>query len=164
MFKCPVSRVEIQMTRHPRLPALIASLGTAALGLTLLATTGQFHSPDLTNTSLDSLERQIIGSTDPSLWCAYAEKLQAAGRYSAAAEAYQRALKFQPDLQAARSNTAIALAQANSPDAFFAYFSRLTALYPKLAVDLLERPELSSMHGDPRWDLAASSAKVQAID
>jgi hypothetical protein len=152
------------MTRHARIPAFAALLITAASGVALLAATGQFRSANLAQISLDDLEKRIIDCKDPAVWCAYGDKLRIAGRFPAAAMAYQRAVDLQPDLTSARMNIAIVLGLANHADAFFAYFSKLSAAYPKLAVDLLDRPELSAMRSDSRWDPAASAARAQALD
>jgi hypothetical protein len=61
-------------------------------------------------------------------------------------------------------NEGLALGQSRDADAFFAYYTRLSANYPKLAVDLLERPELAPLRSDVRWEPAASSARAQAVD
>jgi tetratricopeptide (TPR) repeat protein len=152
------------MTRHPRIPAILATLLSGTLGVALLAGTGQFRTRDLGAASVEELEKRIVGSTDGPVWEAYGDKLRAAGRFSSAAKAYDRALAFAPDLVGARLHRAVALAQAGETDVFFAYFGKLSITYPKLASDLLDRPELASLHKDPRWDPAAASARAQAID
>jgi tetratricopeptide (TPR) repeat protein len=152
------------MTRHPRIPAVAALVISGMAGLSILAGTGQFRTTDLSRASLEMLEKQIVNSPDPAIWCAYGEKLRQAGRYGAAAKAYQRALELQPELTSARLNEGLALGQSRDADAFFAYYTRLSANYPKLAVDLLERPELAPLRSDVRWEPAASSARAQAVD
>jgi tetratricopeptide (TPR) repeat protein len=152
------------MNRHPRIPGLVALLATTGFGLGLLAATGQFRTTDLADVPLEELEKRIVDSADPAVWSAYGDKLRAAGRFPAAAKAYERALALQPDLAPARLNAGIALGQANDPDTFFAYFSRLAATYPKLAVDLSERPELAALRPDPRWEPATAAARAQALD
>lgn len=152
------------MTRHPRIPAAVAMVLSGALGLGLLAGTGQFRPSDLASATLEDLEKQIVGSSDAALWEAYGDKLRAAGRFSTAAKAYDRALSLAPDLPGARTHRAVALAQANDADGFFAYFSKLSLTSPKLASDLLERPELAPLRQDARWSPAAASARAQAID
>ena len=152
------------MSRHPRLPAIFAAIVVGVLGLGILAGTGQFRSTDLSGTSLAALEKRVMGSKDATLWCAYGDKLRSVGSFASAAKAYQRALEFRPELISARVNTALALGLSNDADAFYAYFNRLTAINPKLAVDLLDRPELAAMRSDPRWEMAASNAREQAQD
>jgi predicted Zn-dependent protease len=156
------------MTRHPRIPTLIAIALSAAAGIGLLAATGQFRTSSAANASLEQLQAQLSSgvpaSSDPVLWCIYADKLRAAGRFSAAARAYQHVLELQPENPAARINAGLALAQANDSDSFFAYLNRLTMSYPKLALDLLDRPELRPLHPDPRWTPALASAQAQAAD
>ena len=82
----------------------------------------------------------------------------------AAVKAYQKAISFQPDLIDARVNLGLALGAGKDPDAFFDYVSRLCVNYPKLADDLMKRPELTHLQSNPRWAQAAASARSQAID
>lgn len=152
------------MTRHARIPALLAMALSAALGLGILAGTGQFRANDLASASLDSLEKQIVGSTDGTVWQAYGDKLRQSDRFASAAKAYERALEYAPELQGARRHRAIALARSGEADAFFAYFSRLAMTYPILASSLLDSPDLAPMRTDPRWEPTAASARAQAID
>jgi tetratricopeptide (TPR) repeat protein len=151
------------MTRHQRPPALAALLLSAAAGIAILAATGQFKTPDLQHESLASLEKQIVSTHDGHVWLAYADKLRDAGRADSAVKAYRRALDLEPDLPAARLNWGLTLAASNA-DAFFDYANHLAASYPKLAVNLLNRPELAPLHTDPRWDSALASAQAQAAD
>jgi len=151
------------MTRHARIPAIVAMVLSGGLGVGILAGTGQFHAAGAAG-SLAELEKKIVGSKDGTVWEAYADQLRATGRFSTAAKAYERALEYSPQLTNARVHRALALAQAKEADAFFAYFSRLSIMYPKQAADLLERPELAEMRNDARWAPAAASARAQAID
>jgi tetratricopeptide (TPR) repeat protein len=141
--------------------ALVASMAVAAA---TLAATGQFRSAK-PPASLEELERAIASANaDGPTWNAYGDALRNAKRYAHAAAAYQRAIELDPDRPMTRFNAALALAQSNAPDKFFPYFTELTAHDPKQAVDLLDRPELASMHKDPRWLPAATSARAQAAD
>jgi tetratricopeptide (TPR) repeat protein len=152
------------MTRHARIPAMIAIALSATLGLGILAGTGQFRAKEAAGASLEELEKRIVGSRDGAVWEAYGDKLRASGRFASAAKAYERALEFQPDLTGARLQRAIALSEARDADGFFTYFARLSVQYPKLAADLLERAELAPIRTDDRWAPAAASARAQAID
>jgi len=152
------------MTMHARIPALAALLVSSVLGLGVLAATGQFRTTSLEKMSLEDLEKRIVDCKDGAVWCAYGDKLQGAGRFVDAVEAYEKALKVQPDSVDARISLAIALGQGKDADRFFAYFSRLSSSYPKIAVDLLERPQLAGMKDDPRWEAAAWAARAQAVD
>jgi tetratricopeptide (TPR) repeat protein len=151
------------MTRHKRIPALAALLLSAGAGLGILAATGQFKTPDLDHESLESLERQIVSTRDGRVWLAYGDKLRELGQPRDAAKAYPRALELQPDLTAARLNWGLALAACDA-DAFFDYANQLAINYPKLAVNLLDRPELAPMHADPRWESTVAAAQAQAAD
>ncbi len=152
------------MNRHPRLPAIFAAMAAGVLGLGILVGTGQFRSSDLSDSSLAALEQRVVGSRDGTLWSAYGDKLRSIGSFASAAKAYERAVEFKPELVVARANAALALGQSKDADAFFAYFNRLTAINPKLAVDLLDRQELAAMRADPRWEMAAANAREQAQD
>jgi predicted Zn-dependent protease len=152
------------MTQHARIPALTALFLTLAAGLSGLALAGQFRAPAGLSKNLAVLEKQIAGHPDAATWDAYGDALRAANRPAAAADAYQRALALDPARRLTRINAALALAQAGNADAFFAYVSRLTMTDAKLASDLLERPELSSLRGDHRFQIAADTAHAQAVD
>src|SRR5262249_47789281 len=130
------------MTQHKRIPALAALLLSTGAGLAILAATGQFKTPDWQHESMESLEKQILSTRDPGVWLAYGDKLRDANRPESAAKAYQKAIELQPDLPGARLNWGLALAASNA-DAFFDYANRLSTSYPKIAVNLLGRPELS---------------------
>ena len=152
------------MTRHPRIPAIVALLVTAGAGLGILAATGQFRTTDQSHATLEELEMKIIGSQDGQLWLAYGDKLMAAGQPYVAAKAYERAVLYQGDLADARVNLGLALGQVNDPDAFFDYVGRLCINYPKLADDLMRRPELAPLQGHERWEPTQTTARAQAVD
>ena len=151
------------MTQHARIPAIAAIILTALAGLGLLAATGQFHKTDLAHASLEELEKQALSSTDGRVWLAYGDKLCERDQFASSAKAYQRALELQPDLTDARLKQGLSLGQYNA-DAFFDYVARLSMSYPKVAVDLLDRPELRALHADARWEPAVSGAQAQAVD
>ncbi len=154
------------MTQHPRIPAIVAIGLTALVGLAIFAATGHFRTTDLSHASLADLEKKIVGTADGRIWLAYGDKLRQAGRLDSAAKAYQRAADLQPDLIDARLKQGLALGQSN-PDAFFDYVSRLSMNYPKVAVNLMDRPELAalkSLTSDPRWEITRTAAQAQAVD
>jgi tetratricopeptide (TPR) repeat protein len=154
------------MVQYARIPAIVAIGLTVLVGLGIFAATGQFRATDLAHASLSDLEKKIVGSTDGRIWLAYGERLREIGRFDNAAKAYQRAVELQPDLIDARLNQGLALGRLN-PDAFFDYVSRLSMNYPKVAVNLMERPELvalKTLTSDPRWELSKTAAQAQAID
>ena len=152
------------MTRHARIPAIVAIGLTVLFGLGIFAATGQFRHTDLAHASLQELESKIVGSTDGRVWMAYGDKLSEAGKFDAAAKAYQRSLELKPDLLDARLKRGMALGQSANANAFFDYVGRLSISYPKLAVDLMARPEVSPMRADLRWEPAQTAAQSQAVD
>ncbi|HUO10384.1 MAG TPA: hypothetical protein VM008_18910 [Phycisphaerae bacterium] len=156
------------MNQHSRKSSGIALVLTMALGAAALAATGQFNRANSANGSIDQLERAISsGHGDVTTWAAYAAALQNEKRFDHASQAYQRTLELLPDpsiVQKIRFNAALCLGQAGDPGKFFDFFAHLTTTDPKLAVDLLERPELAPMRKDPRWASAANAARTQAAD
>lgn len=158
------------MTRYRRIPAFVAIGLTVVAGLGLFAATGQFRSTDLAYATLGELENKAYGSNDARVWLAYGDKLRTAGRFEDSAKAYARAISLQEaegDPRAvteARIKEGMALGQASNADAFFTYVGRLSMNYPKLAVDLMERPEVSGKRSDPRWEPTRVAAQSQAVD
>src|SRR4051794_4098347 len=100
------------MTRHRRIPAMVAMAATLVVGMGLFAVTGQFRSADLAHASLQDLERRIVGSKDARVWLAYANRLREAARYDMAVTAYKKAVELQPDLTEARLGQGLALGHA----------------------------------------------------
>lgn len=93
--------------------------------------------------------------------------MQREHQFTHAAGAYERALELQPEfdaLQPLRFNAALCLAQSGESAKFFAFFGKLTTTDPKLAVDILDRPECAGMRADSRWLGAAATARAQAAD
>ena len=151
------------MTQHARIPAIAAIVLTALAGLGLFAATGQFRRTDLAHAPVEELEKRAAGSTDGRVWLAYGDKLREMDQFASSVKAYQRALELQPDLTDARLRQVLSLGQSDA-NAFFDYVAKLSMSYPKVAVDLMDRPELRALHGDPRWEPAASGAQAQAVD
>lgn len=156
------------MTRYSRKPAIVALLFSAGLGISALAATGQFRAPVHMTGNLDSLERAIAsGKSDCGTWMAYAQALQQQHSFAHAGAAYERALSLQPAVEEApglRFNAVLCLGEAGDPEKFFPFFSHLATTDPKLAVDVLERPELATMRADSRWNAIAATARAQAAD
>lgn len=152
------------MTQHRRMPALLAMLLSAGLGMGILAATGQFRGTDLAHASLQEIEKKAVGCTDGRVWSAYGDKLREAGRFSSAAKAYRRALEYQPELADARLAEGIALAQAKEADSFFDYVTQLAMSYPRQAADLMDRAETQPMHADARWEPTSALVQAQSVD
>jgi len=151
------------MQTHPRWPAILVFVGVLGAGLLLFAATGQFGTAR-GDMPLESIERQILQSTDPKLWCLYGEKLSAAGQFASSAKAYERAVELAPNLTDARLNRGLALGRSGDARAFFDYINQLAIMYPKLAADLLQRSELAPLHADARWASTEAAVKAQAMD
>ena len=151
------------MRTHPRWPAVLVFSGILGGGLLLFAATDQFKT-DRTDLPLESIERQIVNSTDPRLWYQYGEKLAASREFASAAKAYQRAVELAPNLTDARLNRGLALGQSGDAAAFFDYVNQLATMYPKLAADLMQRSELAALHADARWASTQATVQAQAMD
>jgi hypothetical protein len=156
------------MIRYARIPAVAAMVVTAAIVLAVFAATGQFRRADVMHISLAELEKHVVGSKDARVWLAYGDRLREQGQFDRAAQTYQKAVELQGDLMEARLGQGLTLGQAaggkGKADEFFAYVGRLSGMYPKVAVQLLERPELRPLHADERWEPAVAAAKAQAVD
>jgi tetratricopeptide (TPR) repeat protein len=157
------------MKQHARKPAIFAILLTAGLGLAALAAGGLLSRRTDAAASLQELELQIAaGKADAATWQHYGDALRDVKRFSHAAAAYRKALELEPDRREARVNAALVLGQAGDADGFFAMVQELTVNDPKLAVEVMDRPEAAGPNGkmraDPRWEGAYRSAKAQAAD
>ncbi len=154
------------MKRYSRIPALLVFVlallgGIAALAAAGLLRRGGASGADL---SLPAIERQIVGSADPKLWSLYGQKLSDAGQFASAAAAYKRAAELSPDDTSLQLNEGLALGRAGSANDFFDFVTRLSQMYPKLAADLMARPELSALHADARWSPTQATVQAQALD
>ena len=155
------------MRKFARTPAFFILLAAAALAAyaarSPLSATSQRDGK-----SLEDVERLIAaGNVDSTTWLSYALKLNSAGRFAHAADAYRRALTAQPplaDSRSARFELGLTLAQTPNADAFFDYIHQVTLTDARLAVDILDRRECQSKSADPRFTPAVKEAQAQAVD
>lgn len=155
------------MHKFARAPAIFILL--AAAGLAAYAARSPLSAPSpLAGKSLEEIEPLIAaGNVESNTWFIYATKLQSAGRFAHAADAYRRALSAQPPLadpRNARFGLGLALAQGPNADAFFDYIRQVTLTDARLACDILDRPQCKSKDSDPRFSPTVKEAQAQAVD
>jgi hypothetical protein len=115
--------------------------------------------------SLEQLEQQIAsGSAPTEVWSAYADRLFTAGQFDRAALAYEQVIEQQPSDRVARFQCALAWAETNNADRLLAFARDQLYFEPKLAAEILDRPECRRFLSDPRFALLQKDARAQAMD
>lgn len=151
------------MNRYYRLPSLFVLLIVVGAGALYLHRYGRANGTG--GQGLEALEKIIQkGKADKETWLSYAEALSAAGKFDRAAQAFKKVLEIEPSHRQAKVGCALSLAQAAKADDLYAYVKDLVFSEPKLAMDLLERPELSTYMSDARFEALQKEAKAQAMD
>ncbi len=118
-----------------------------------------------TGEGLEALELVIHkGKADKEIWLRYAEALSTGGKFDRSAQAYKKVLELEPFHRQAKFGCALALAQAKNTDELYQFVKDLVFAEPKLAMDLLDRPELMSFMSDKRFPALQREAKAQAMD
>ena len=154
------------MNNYRRLPAMLVLVVALSLA-TLYARPRQHNRGDGAggNSSLDQLEQQIAsGSASTETWSAYADRLFTAGQFDRAALAYEHVIEQQPYDRATRFRCALAWADTNDADRLLAFARDQLYFEPKLAAEILDRPECRKFLGDPRFALLQKDARTQAMD
>jgi hypothetical protein len=163
----PVSMVvEQKMSRHSRKPPGII-LGTA-LGIALVyLASGAGVGPGTSRSSwtLSQLEAAIVeAGTKSEIWKLYAGQLTQHNRHADAALAYKRVLELEPYDRQAMLQCALALAAAKNNDELYVFVSHLVVTEPKVAVDILERPQFGPCLSEGRFQSLQIEARNQAMD
>ena len=154
------------MSRHPRQPATLILALAVLLGLGYVSfSKGARSYYSLQQATLEQLERAVAApQPQPQAWWLYGQRLSEHGRHRHAAAAYARFLETTPYHREGRFRCGLALAQAGDADAFFAFARDLAYTEPKLAVDLLDRPESRPHLAQPRFQALAQDARLHAMD
>jgi len=154
------------MTRRPRTPALIVLLATVVLGLGYSFTLGNWgRAAAKPAGNLENLERLVLAGTEkPKAYFEIGQQLRQAKRFSTAAKAYRLFLAAEPQNQDALLYRATSLAQAGDANELYNHLVEMTQSNPKLAADILERPECLAHMKDTRFKELAGDAKAQAMD
>ncbi len=150
--------------QHSRKPAALVLLATLIAGGWYLAATGT-SAQATDGPSLAELEL-AIASPDASIetWGHYAQRLRADKRFAHAAMAYQRVLARDPYDVEANLNCGTSLAQAGDAVAYAAFVKKLILFNPRLAVDLLARPESRPFLDNDPFPTLVKEARIQAMD
>jgi tetratricopeptide (TPR) repeat protein len=151
------------MNRYHRLPSFLVLLIVVGAGSLYMHRYGRANGNG--GRGLEALEKIIQkGKADKETWFSYAEALSDAGKYDRAAQAFKKVLELEPSHRQAKVGCALSLAQATKTDELYSYVKDLVFSEPKLAMDLLERPELSTYMSDARFAALQKEAKAQAMD
>lgn len=155
------------MNSYRRLPALIVLVVAIALA-TLYArplSNKQSSGQSGSSATLEQLEQQIAtGSAPTEIWSAYGERLFNANQFDRAAMAYEHVIEQEPYNRAARFQCGLAWANTNNPDRLLAFVRTQLYAEPKLAAEILDRPEARQYLSDPRFAMLQKDARAQAMD
>lgn len=153
------------MRTYSRKPALCVLLLTTLLGAAYVLAA---HHRSVRGDSLESLERTIAATAESDVpsatWIAYGQKLAQAGRFPQAAAAFRHALERGQEDRAAQLGLVSALAGANDADGLYTTLRDLVYAEPKLATELLARPECRPFLREDRFTTLQKEARVQEMD
>ncbi len=152
------------INKHSRKPAAVVLLATVvAGGWYLVATGGSAKATD--GPTLADLELAIArADAPPEVWAQYAQHLRAEKRFAHAAMAYERVLARDPYDVEANLQCGTSLAQAGDAAAYAEFVRKLILFNPRLAVDLLARPESRPYLGTDPFPNLVKEARIQAMD
>jgi tetratricopeptide (TPR) repeat protein len=150
----------IQRTRTPAITALLIVLAVGYFFLVGLRRAGNAADAQLAELQL------AIAQPDakPAAWLKFADKLQQLGRYSRAVVAYQHVLENDPYNRDARLQCALSLALAGNPQEFYVFMQGLLQVDPRLTLNVLQRPEVSTYLAEGRFQSLQREALAQSTD
>jgi tetratricopeptide (TPR) repeat protein len=148
-------------SRKPAIVILAASL--LAAGAYVRGTRAEADHEN--SSSLRELE-VAIANPDAGLetWLLYAQRLQEDRRFAHAAMAYQRVLESDPYSRTANLQCALAYALAGDAAGLHAFVTHLLLIDPRLAVDILTRPETQPFQTAESFQRLLTQARAQALD
>ena len=115
--------------------------------------------------SVAELEKKIAnGDKSPATWMAYGEALGKAKEYGRAAGAYKEVIKIEPLRKDAKFQCALCLANASRADELHDFLKDMVVNEPKLAMEVLDRPEVQKYVAEERFAGLKAEAKNQAMD
>jgi tetratricopeptide (TPR) repeat protein len=153
------------MNRYYRLPSLVVLLMVFGAGALYMHRYGRASGNG--GQGIEALEALIKKQKDHPVketWLSYAEALSSAGQFDRAAQAYKKVLELDPPNRQAKFGCALALAEAKKSEDLYAYVKDMVFAEPKLAMDVLDRPELSEFMSDGKFQALQREAKAQAMD
>jgi hypothetical protein len=146
-------------------PTLILVAACAISALYVFIARVRHANGNIDQLSLVELEQKIAASdATPPIWLAYGQRLFEAGQFERAALAYQRVIDAEPFNRAARLQRALALAAGKDADGLAAFLRDQLYSDPKLAAEILSRPELHEYLSDARFATLQKDAAAQAMD
>jgi hypothetical protein len=115
--------------------------------------------------SVAALEKKIAdGDKSAGTWMAYGEALGKAKEYGRGAAAYKEVIKLEPMRKDAKFQCAVCLANAGRSDELHEFLKDLVVNEPKLAMQVLDRPDVQKYVGEERFAGLKEEARNQAMD
>jgi len=115
--------------------------------------------------SLRQLELAVTSAeASPTLWLAYAQRLQEAGRFAHAVAAYRKVLDEDPISRPARVGCAVALASDSQLPALRTFLVDLLNHDPALTLEVLQLPPCRRCLGDAATAALQDDARLHLMD
>ena len=156
------------MRRYRRMPAaiILAVIGVLGVGYVLAwDRVERIWKKSPGEQSVSALEKKIAdGDKSAGTWMAYGEALAKAKDYARAAVAYKEVIRLEPVRKDAKFQCAVCLAQAGKADELHDYMKELVVAEPKLAMEILDRPEAQKFVSEERFAQLKVEARNQAMD
>ncbi|MEI8197570.1 MAG: hypothetical protein WCI73_16875 [Phycisphaerae bacterium] len=151
------------MFQQSRLPAVIVLLAILAPGgVMLLARSANGGADESRLAELKAAVAQY--DAKPATWLLYAQTLQSLKKFPDAAWAYQQLLNIDPGNRQASLQAAVCLARADSRTEFYGFVKATILSDPKLAAEILGRPESQPFMADERFHALHAEALAQSMD
>ena len=151
------------MIQRPRIPAIATLLLVLAAGILFLMSLRKDASA--ADAQLAALQQAITQPDAPAeAWIRYADKLFALGQHARAAVAYKRVLEGDPYNKQVRLQCAMSLAALGKPDDFFTFLKATLLVDPRLTLNIMGRPEVSSYLAEARFQALQKEAVAQSLD
>lgn len=152
------------MVYHSRLPAIVTLLTVLALGAFPLAAR-RSRATVADESQLTALQLAIAEpDAKPQVWLLYGQKLQSLGRFAPAALAYRRFLESDPYNRQVLLQCANCLALVGQRDEFFSFMRNVVTSDPKLALEVLGRPDVQGYLAEERFQALHKEAVAQSMD
>jgi len=153
------------MKQHSRKPVLVILLASGLVSGATVVAMGALTEHRGARPTLAQLETAVAHeNASVDVWLAYADRLQEAGQYAHAADAYQKALEKNSLNRAARLGLGVALARAGNAAGLYAWVQKLMYSDPGLTCELLDRPECAPFLTEDRFVQLRQEAKLQTMD
>ncbi len=153
------------MRHYPRKPVIAVLLAACLASAAAVFAVGAWGERAGGRPTLAELASAVAHEdASAQVWVAYADRLCEAGEYGHAADAYEKALQVNPLNRDARLGCGVALARAQDAAGLYAWAQRLIYTDPKLACELLDRPECAGYLSQERFAKLRQEARFQNMD